>query len=193
MKKGTVIAIGIVALLAVWSVAAYNGLVSKEESVKKAWSQVENQYQRRNDLIPNLVATVKGYASHESRTLEEVTQARARATQMSVDIENLTPQSMQAYQQAQGQIGAALGRLLMIQENYPDLKANSNFRDLQAQIEGTENRIAVERKRFNEEAAEYNTLLRRFPRNIIAGISGFQPKPYFESEEGSAKAPAVEF
>jgi len=193
MKKGTVIAIAAVALLAIWSVAAYNGLVSKEENVKKAWSQVENQYQRRNDLIPNLVATVKGYASHESQTLNEVTQARAKATQTTVDIDNPTPESMLAYQQAQGQVGAALGRLLMIQENYPDLKANSNFLELQAQIEGTENRISVERRRFNEEAGIYNTSLRRFPQNIIASITGFGPKPYFESEEGSAKAPEIEF
>ena len=193
MKKGTVIIIAIVALLAIWSVASYNGLVSKEENVKKAWSQVENQYQRRSDLIPNLVATVKGYASHESQTLQEVTEARAKATQVTVDTDNLTPEAMQAYQNAQGQIGAALGRLLMVQERYPDLKANQNFLELQAQLEGTENRISVERKRFNEEAQIYNTSLRRFPQNIIASITGFTPKPYFESDESSKQAPTVEF
>lgn len=193
MKKGTVIIIAIIALLAIWSVASYNGLVSKEENVKKAWSQVENQYQRRSDLIPNLVATVKGYASHESQTLQEVTEARAKATQLTVDTDNLTPEAMQAYQNAQGQIGAALGRLLMVQERYPDLKANQNFLELQTQLEGTENRISVERKRFNEEARLYNTSLRRFPQNIIAGITGFTPKPYFESDESSKKAPTVEF
>ncbi len=193
MKKGTVIIIAIIALLAIWSVASYNGLVSKEENVKKAWSQVENQYQRRSDLIPNLVATVKGYASHESQTLQEVTEARAKATQLTVDTDNLTPEAMQAYQNAQDQIGAALGRLLMVQERYPDLKANQNFLELQTQLEGTENRISVERKRFNEEARLYNTSLRRFPQNIIAGITGFTPKPYFESDESSKKAPTVEF
>lgn len=193
MKKGTVIIIAIVALLAIWSVASYNGLVSKEENVKKAWSQVENQYQRRSDLIPNLVATVKGYASHESQTLREVTEARAKATQLTVDTDNLTPEAMQAYQNAQGQIGAALGRLLMVQERYPDLKANQNFLELQTQLEGTENRISVERKRFNEEARIYNTSLRRFPQNIIASITGFTPKPYFESDENSKQAPTVEF
>ena len=193
MKKGAVIAIAVVALIAIWSVAAYNSLVSKEENVKKAWSQVENQYQRRSDLIPNLVATVKGYASHESQTLQEVTEARAQATQTTVDTDNLTPEAMQAYEKAQGQVGAALGRLLMIQENYPDLKANQNFLELQTQLEGTENRISVERKRFNEEARAYNTSLRKFPQNIIAGITGFAAKPYFESDEGSDKAPAVEF
>lgn len=193
MKKGTVIAIAVVALIAIWSVAAYNGLVSKEENVKKAWAQVENQYQRRSDLIPNLVATVKGYASHESQTLQEVTEARANATRITVDTDNLTPEAMLAYQDAQGQVGAALGRLLMIQESYPELKANQNFLELQTQLEGTENRISVERKRFNEEAQTYNTSLRRFPQNIIASITGFVPKPYFESNDGSDQAPTVEF
>lgn len=193
MKKGSVIIIAIVALLAIWSVAAYNGLVSKEETVKKAWSQVENQYQRRSDLIPNLVSTVKGYAAHESSTLQQVVEARAKATQTTINTDELTPQAIEQYQQAQGQLSEAIGRLLMIQESYPDLKANQNFLELQAQLEGTENRISVERKRYNEEAQAYNTVLRRFPQNIIASITGFTAKPYFESEQGSEKAPKVEF
>ena len=152
MKKGWIIAIAIVAVLVIWFATGYNSLVKQEEGVKTAWSQVENQYQRRSDLIPNLVNTVKGYASHESETLEGVVAARARATQTTIDADNLTPEAIEKYQAAQGELTAALGRLLMIQENYPDLKANQNFSELQAQLEGTENRIATERRNFNEAA-----------------------------------------
>lgn len=193
MKKGTIITIAVVAAVAVWCVGTYNGFVKKEETVKKAWSQVENQYQRRSDLIPNLVSTVKGYAAHESETLESVIAARSAATSVTVDPNNLTAQSIADYQQAQGQVGAALSRLIALRESYPDLKANQNFMELQAQLEGTENRISVERKRFNDEAQNYNTSLRKFPNNIMASIFGFEQMPYFEAAEGSHKAPVVEF
>ena len=193
MKKGWIIAIAIVAVLVIWFATGYNSLVKQEEGVKTAWSQVENQYQRRSDLIPNLVNTVKGYASHESETLEGVVAARARATQTTIDADNLTPEAIEKYQAAQGELTAALGRLLMIQENYPDLKANQNFLELQAQIEGTENRIAVARKEFNDAARHYNVAVRRFPANLVAGLFGFAQKPYFESAEGTDAAPEVKF
>lgn len=168
-------------------------MVAMDEGVATAWSNVENQYQRRSDLIPNLVNTVKGYAAHEQETLEAVVSARAKATQTQVNMEDLTPEKLQAYQQAQGEIGAALGRLLVVAERYPDLKANENFRELQAQLEGTENRISVERRKFNETAKEYNTTIRKFPKNILAGLFGFEKHPYFEAQEGSEKAPEVKF
>jgi LemA protein len=193
MKKGWIILIVVVALVALWGVSAYNGLVKKDETVKQAWAQVENQYQRRADLIPNLVNTVKGYAVHESSTLEGVTAARARATSVTVDPANLTPEAIAEYQSAQGELSQALGRLLMLTENYPDLKANQNFLELQAQLEGTENRISVERKRFNETVQVYNTSIRRFPTNIFAGMLGFESNGYFEAAEGAEKAPVVEF
>lgn len=185
--------IAILALVAMWAVSGYNRLIKAEENVKTAWSQVENQYQRRSDLIPNLVNTVRGYAQHESQTLENVVNARARATQTTVDADNLTPEAIEKYQAAQGELTQALGRLLMIQENYPDLKANQNFSELQAQLEGTENRIAVERQRFNEAARTFNTSIRKFPTNILAGMFGFASKPYFEAVEGAEVAPVVEF
>ena len=185
--------LAVLAIVALWIANVYNGLVSAEEQVNSAWSQVENQYQRRADLVPNLVATVKGYAAHEQETLEGVIGARARATQITIDPATATPQQLAAYQAAQGELSQALGRLLAVAENYPDLKANENFRDLQAQLEGTENRIAVARQLFNEEAKNYNTMVRRFPNNIFAGMFGFEKKPYFEAEEGSHKAPKVEF
>ena len=193
MKKSTIILIAIVAILAIWGVSAYNGLVKMDESVSTAWSNVENQYQRRADLIPNLVNTVKGYASHEKETLEAVMSARSKATQMTIDADNLTPEKLQAYQKAQGEIGSALGRLLAITEAYPDLKANENFKELQAQLEGTENRISVERRNFNETARSYNTAVRTFPKTIIANMCGFEKRPYFEAEEGASKAPEVKF
>lgn len=196
MKKGTIIIIvvlAVIAILALWAVGGYNGLVTAEETVTSQWANVENQYQRRADLIPNLVATVKGYAQHESETLENVMAARAKATQMTVDPTDLTPEKLQEFQEAQGQLSTALGRLLMITENYPDLKANQNFLELQSQLEGTENRIAVERMRFNEVAKAYNTNIRHFPRNILASLFGFEKKPYFEAEEGASQAPKVEF
>ena len=193
MKKSTIILIAVIAIAAIWGISAYNGLVKMDESVNTAWSNVENQYQRRADLIPNLVNTVKGYAAHEKETLEAVMAARSKATQMTVDADNLTPEKLQEYQKAQGEIGAALGRLLAITENYPDLKANQNFMELQAQLEGTENRISVERRNFNEVARTYNTSIRTFPKNILAGMFGFDKRPYFEAEEGANKAPEVKF
>lgn len=193
MKKSTAIIIVIIVILALSMVGVYNSIVTSEERVNTAWAQVENQYQRRADLIPNLVNTVKGYASHETETLQGVVEARSRATSISIDPANLTPEALAEYNKAQGQVGAALSRLIALQENYPDLKANQNFLELQSQLEGTENRITVERQRFNEEAREYNTALRRFPRNLMAGIFGFKQKPYFQSEEGAERAPVVEF
>ena len=193
MKKSTIILIAIIAIAAIWGVSAYNGLVKMDESVNTAWSNVENQYQRRADLIPNLVNTVKGYAAHEKETLEAVMAARSKATQMTIDADNLTPEKLQEYQKAQGEIGSALGRLLAITEAYPDLKANENFKELQAQLEGTENRISVERRNFNEVARTYNTSIRTFPKTIIAGMFGFDKRPYFEAEEGANKAPEVKF
>ncbi|KAA6332050.1 hypothetical protein EZS27_019407 [termite gut metagenome] len=193
MKKGILIFLAVIVVLVLWYMTSYNGLVSAEESVSKQWANVESQYQRRADLIPNLVATVKGYASHEGETLEGVVAARARATQVTVDAESLTPEKLQEYQAAQGELSAALGRLLMITENYPELKANQNFLELQAQLEGTENRIQVERSRYNEITSSFNTVIRRFPKNIIASISGFERKPYFEAEAESRKAPNVAF
>lgn len=197
MKKGCLIAI--VAAVAIvlacfgWVKSTYNGFVQQQEGVEAAWAQVENVYQRRADLIPNLVATVKGYAKHEQETLDKVVSARAKATQITVDPTNLTAESLKKYQEAQGELGSALGKLLAITENYPDLKANENFLQLQAQLEGTENRITVERKTFNEVAQTYNSAIRQFPGNIIAGIFGFERKPYFEAESGAEKAPKVEF
>ena len=193
MKKSTIILIAVIAIAAIWGISAYNGLVKMDESVSTAWSNVENQYQRRTDLIPNLVNTVKGYASHEKETFEAVVSARSKATQMTIDADNLTPEKLQQYQKAQGEIGAALGRLLAITENYPELKANENFKELQAQLEGTENRISVERRNFNEVARSYNTAIRTFPKSLLAGMFGFEKRPYFEAEEGANKAPEVKF
>lgn len=193
MKKGTIITIAAVTAVVLWLVGAYNGMVTAEEGVESAWSQVENVYQRRMDLIPNLVSTVKGYASHEAETLEGVVNARSKATQVTVDPENLTPEELQKFNEAQGELSGALGKLLAITEAYPDLKANQNFLELQAQLEGTENRIATERKKFNESAMGYNTLIRRFPKSIIAGMFGFEKKGYFEAQAGAENAPKVEF
>jgi len=196
MKKGLIIAIvAAVVLLGgfLWIKGTYNSMVTADEGVSAAWAQVENVYQRRADLIPNLVATVKGYAEHEAATLEDVTAARSRATQVVVDPSDLEPEEIARFNKAQGELSSALGRLLMITENYPDLKANENFRDLQAQLEGTENRIATERMKFNEAARSYNTLIRRFPDNIIASMFDFEKKGYFEAQEGAETAPKVEF
>ena len=193
MKKSTIIIIVIIAVVAIWAVTGYNGLVKADEAVSTAWSNVENQYQRRADLIPNLVNTVKGYASHEKETLDAVVSARARATQVTVNADELTPEKLQEYQKAQGEVGAALGRLLAVTEAYPDLKANQNFMELQAQLEGTENRITVERRNFNEVAKSYNTSIRTFPRNLLAGMFGFEKRPYFEAQEGAEKTPVVQF
>ena len=188
-----IVVLGILAIIALWVANVYNGLVAAEEQVESAWAQVENQYQRHSDLVPNLVATVKGYAEHESETLQGVVDARARATQITIDPANATPEQLAAYQAAQGELSQALGRLLAVAESYPDLKANENFRDLQQQLEGTENRIAVARQLFNDEARAYNTQVRRFPANIIAGAFGFEKKPYFEAEDDAKHAPQVEF
>jgi len=196
MKKSIIVILGLIVLIgifAIWFMGIYNSLVQSDETVKSAWGNVENQYQRRSDLIPNLVASVKGYAAHEAATLENVINARAKATQMSIDPTNLTEESLAQFQSVQGELSSALNRLLVTVEAYPDLKANQNFLDLQAQLEGTENRIATERMRFNETARDYNSLVRRFPNNIIAGISGFSVKPYFKSETGAEKAPEVNF
>ena len=170
-----------------WVKGTYNTMVTQDEGVKTAWSQVENQYQRRMDLIPNLVNTVKGYATHEKETLEGVVSARAEATKTTIDPSNLNEESMKKFQAAQGELSSALSRLMVVLERYPDLKANQNF------SEGTENRISVERKRFNETAQSYNTYIRSFPTNILAGMFGFQPKAYFSAESGAEKAPKVEF
>lgn len=187
------IIIAVVIVLFFWVRGVYNSLVTQDESVKTAWSQVENQYQRRLDLIPNLVNTVKGYASHERETLEGVINARANATKTTIDPSNLNEETMKQFQAAQGELSNALSRLMVVVERYPDLKANQNFLELQAQLEGTENRISVERKRFNETAQSYNTNIRSFPTNILAGMFGFQPKAYFAAESGAEKAPTVEF
>ena len=196
MKKGCIglIVLAIIAIaLFGWVKSTYNGLVGSQESVETAWAQVENVYQRRADLIPNLVETVKGYAKHEQETLEGVIQARANATKVTIDPANMTPEDLQKYQSAQGEITNALSRLIAVSESYPDLKANQNFLELQNQLEGTENRIAVERNKFNEVAREYNTNRRTFPTNIIAAIFNFGDKPYFQAQEGADKAPKVDF
>lgn len=177
----------------VWVKNVYNQLVVSDEYVQSTWAQVENVYQRRADLIPNLVATVKGYAEHESETLESVVEARAKATQVTVDPANLTPEAIAQFNEAQGALSTALGRLLLIQENYPDLKANQNFLDLQAQLEGTENRITTERMKFNDAVKSFNTGIRRFPDNIVASVFGFEKKGYFEAQAGAETAPKVEF
>ena len=193
MKKSSIILIVVVALLTVWAITGYNGLVSMDEKVANEWANVETQYQRRADLIPNLVNTVKGYAQHEKETLEGVISARSQATQIKVNADDLTPEKLAEYQKAQGVITSALGKLLAITERYPDLKANQQFSELQAQLEGTENRINVARTNFNNVAKEFNTSIRRFPKNILANLFGFEKRAYFEASEGAAQAPKIEF
>ena len=196
MKKGTVIllsVVGVVLLLVGMCVSTYNGLVTKDEVVSEKWGAVETVYQRRADLIPNLVNTVKGYAAHEESTLQAVTDARTRATAMTIDPSTATPEQMQAWMAAQDELGAALGRLIAVSESYPDLKASQNFLSLQSQLEGTENRIAVERQRYNEAVKEYNVVVRRFPSNIIASMFGFEKRAMFEAQAGAEVAPVVEF
>ncbi len=175
----------------VWG--SYNRLIKREEAVKMSWSQVENQYQRRSDLVMNLVETVKGYAGHEQETLTQVVEARAKATQLTVDSENLDTESLEAFSKVQGELSQTLSRLMVVIERYPDLKANENFIMLQGQLEGTENRIAFVRKEFNEEVNRYNVFQRRFPRNLIARLFGFKRQPYFEAESGAETAPDVQF
>lgn len=196
MKRSMIVLIVVVLVVVLvggCSVSSYNKMVKKSETVESAWANVETQYQRRADLIPNLVNTVKGYAAHEKETLESVMAARSKATQVTVDPTDLTPEKIREYQQAQGEISSALGRLLAITENYPDLKANQNFLELQAQLEGTENRIAVARKDFNDIVRAYNSYIRSFPNNIFAGMFNFDTKAYFEAAAGTEVAPTVEF
>jgi LemA protein len=190
MKRVLIAILGIASTLFLNS-CGYNRMVEGEEGVAAAWAQVENQYQRRADLIPNLVETVKAYADFEKQTLVDVMEARASATQVKVDPSKLTPESIQQFEQAQTGLSSALGRLMVVVEKYPDLKANQNFLELQAQLEGTENRIAVERQKFNQAVQEYNTMIRRFPSNLTAGMFGFEKKGYFQAEAGANKAPKV--
>jgi len=193
MKKIIFNVIAFAFVAAALSSCGYNSMIEKQETVDEKWSQVQNLYQRRADLIPNLVSVVKGYAKHESQTLENVIAARSRATQVTLDPDKLTPENIQKFQQAQDGLSTALGKLLMITENYPDLKANQNFLELQAQLEGTENRIAVERQKFNEAVKDYNAYIRKFPNNLTAGMFGFEKKAYFEAQSGANVAPKIEF
>lgn len=187
--------LAIAAIAAVGSLQScnYNSLVEKQQGVDQAWAEVENQYQRRSDLIPNLVATVKGYATHESETLEKVTEARAKATSITIDPANLTEENLARFQEAQNELTGALKSLLAVSEAYPDLKANENFRDLQVQLEGTENRVTTARSRFTEVVADYNAAIKKFPTVIYAGWFGFDAKPQFKAEAGASQAPKVEF
>lgn len=196
MKKGYIVLIVIAIAISgifFWFKTTYNDMVSKRENVSVQWSNVENQYQRRLDLIPNLVNTVKGYATHEENTLTEVVNARAKATQMQLNLEEVNESNLKKLNSIQGELSSALSRLMAVSENYPDLKANRNFLDLQAQLEGTENRIAVERRKFNDAVRSYNAYIQQFPRNMLSGFFGFVPKPYFEANAGAEKAPQVEF
>jgi len=200
MKKGCLIALivaGFFVLVGIgifsWGTKAYNGMVTMQESVTSQWGNVQTAYQRRSDLIPNFVNTVKGAANFEQTTLTQVIEARAKATSVNIDPTKMTADNMQQFQQAQGQLSSALSRLMVVVEQYPELKATQNFRDLQVELEGTENRISVERRKFNEVAQVYNTFIRRFPQNFLAGMFGFQAKPYFEASEGADKAPEVKF
>ena len=191
--KTVLIIVGVVLVLAAMFVKPYNKMVQKDEECSKAWANVENAYQRRLDLIPNLVKTVQGAADYEKGTLTEVIEARAKATSVQVDPSNLTEESLAKFQAAQDQLSSALSRLMVVVERYPELKANQNFLELQAQLEGTENRIAVERGKFNETVNDYNSYIRRFPNNIVAGMFNFDKKGYFKATEGADKAPDVEF
>jgi LemA protein len=196
MKKSTLVIVIILAVVVIFGgcgVSKYNKLVQQDEVVKNKWGAVQSQYQRRADLIPNLVSTVKGAANFEKETLTQVMEARAKATQVTINADDLTPEKLQQFQQAQGQLSSALGRLLAVSESYPELKANQNFLDLQAQLEGTENRITVARNDFNDAVKGYNSAVRTFPGNIIAGIGGFTQKGYFEADKGSENAPKVAF
>ena len=193
MKKSTLIICAVVFVLAIFGVTKYNGMVNGDEKVSQAWANVEAQYQRRADLIPNLVATVKGYAEHEKSTFEAVTDARAKATQVTLNVDELTNENIQKFQQAQAQVSSALSRLLAVSENYPELKASEQFIELQAQLEGTENRINTARTEYNKEVKDYNVMVRSFPGNIFAGIFGFERRAEFKAEAGAEKAPTVAF
>lgn len=193
MSKKLLVGLLIGVVVVLMGISSYNGMVKVEEDVNTSWAQVQNVYQRRLDLIPNLVSTVKGYATHEEKTFLEVVEARNKATQLQLNVDNLDEASIKKFQNTQGELSGALSRLLSITENYPELKANQNFLELQAQLEGTENRIAVERKRFNETCRIYNTKIRRFPSAVFAGLFGFKTKGYFEADSSAQSAPKVEF
>lgn len=193
ISKGLIAVIVAVVIIGGWAASAYNSMVGEQEKVTTALANVQSAYQRRADLIPNLVETVKGYAAHEQGTFESVVNARAKATQITLDPTNLTPEKLKEFQQAQGELGSALGRLIAVQENYPDLKANENFKDLQAQLEGTENRINEARNKFNAVVQEYNVVIRSFPKNILAGMFGFEKMDKFEADADAQKAPQVKF
>ena len=194
MKKSLILAIiAAVVIIGGWAASAYNSMVGVQEEATTALANVQAAYQRRADLIPNLVETVKGYASHEKETLEGVVNARAKATQITLDPENMTPEKLKEFQEAQGELGSALGKLIAIQENYPDLKANENFKELQVQLEGTENRINEARNKFNAAVQNYNLVIRSFPKNILAGLFGFDKMTKFEADAAAQKAPEVSF
>ena len=193
LTKGTIGIIAAVVVIAGWAASAYNSMVGEQEKATTALANVQSAYQRRADLIPNLVETVKGYAAHEQGTFEAVVNARAKATQITLDPTNLTPEKLQEFQKAQGELGSALGRLIAVQENYPELKANENFKDLQVQLEGTENRINEARNKFNAVVQQYNVVIRSFPKNILAGIFGFKKMEKFEADADAQSAPKVKF
>lgn len=193
MKKSTIITLVVIGLVAIWSISGYNSLVSSDEEAQTKWADVETQYQRRADLIPNLVNTVKGYAAHESETLQAVVEARAKATSVSIDPSNMSAEQIANFQKAQDGVSSALSKLLVTVEKYPDLKANENFKELQAQLEGTENRISVARRDYNDASRQYNTSLRSFPKNILASLFGFEKRAYFEAQIGTEQAPSVQF
>lgn len=187
------IIIAVLVLVLIWGISAYNQLVGSEESVSKAWAQVENVYQRRLDLIPNLIKTVQGAADYEKSTLQAVIEARSKASSIQLNAENMSQEQLQAFTQAQDELGSAVSRLMLTIERYPELKANQNFLELQSQLEGTENRITVERQKYNQVVGNFNTQVRRFPKNIIASMFGFEKKAYFEASAGAEQAPAVDF
>lgn len=193
MKKSTIITLVVIGLVAIWGISGYNSLVSSDEETQTKWADVETQYQRRADLIPNLVNTVKGYAAHESETLQAVVEARAKATSVSIDPSNMSAEQIANFQKAQDGVSSALSKLLVTVEKYPDLKANENFKELQAQLEGTENRISVARRDYNDASRQYNTSLRSFPKNILASLFGFEKRAYFEAQTGTEQAPSVQF
>jgi len=193
ISKSLIAIIAAVVVIGGWAASAYNSMVGEQENATTALANVQSAYQRRADLIPNLVETVKGYAAHEQGTFEAVVNARSKATQITLDPENMTPEKLKQFQEAQGELGAALGRLIAIQENYPDLKANENFRDLQVQLEGTENRINEARNKYNAVVQQYNVVIRSFPKNLLAGMFGFDKMTKFEAEAGAQKAPQVKF
>jgi len=193
LSKSVIAIIAAVVIIGGWAASAYNSMVQVQETATTALANVQSTYQRRADLIPNLVETVKGYAAHEKQTLEDVVAARSKATQITLDPASMTPEKLKEFQQAQGELGSALGRLIAIQENYPDLKANENFKELQVQLEGTENRINEARNKYNAAVQQYNVVIRSFPKNLLAGMFGFANMAKFEAEAGAEKVPQVKF